>query len=241
MTSIYTRDWKVLASDVDRYQHLRMSRIFQLLQELSIAHTEELGFPRETTLDRGMLWVISRMQVELMRPISYDEKICMTSSPEKMLHMIYPRRYEILDQKGETIGRAIALWMLIDSVSRRFCMPGTSHVIIDGPEPDKEQSYPEGLPSFEPLKETAHTVTYSELDLNGHVNNTRYLNWIDDLLPDTYHKKGSIRSIQLNFQKEIQADTRVTLAERIEGPSFSVAGILPNGNLAFQAKGEIFS
>ena len=88
MTSIYTRDWKVLASDVDRYQHLRMSRIFQLLQELSIAHTEELGFPRETTLDRGMLWVISRMQVELMRPISYDEKICMTSSPEKMLHMI---------------------------------------------------------------------------------------------------------------------------------------------------------
>ena len=84
-------------------------------------------------------------------------------------------------------------------------------------------------------------MTYSELDLNGHVNNTRYLNWIDDLLPDTYHKKGSIRSIQLNFQKEIQADTRVTLAERIEGPSFSVAGILPNGNLAFQAKGEMFS
>lgn len=241
INNIYTRDVKILASDVDRYQHLRMSRIFQLLQELSIAHTEALGYPRETTLDKGMLWVISRMKVELDRPISYDEHIRLTSAPEKMLHMIYPRRYRILDSDGKVIGRAVALWMLIDAKNRRFCMPGTTHVIIDGPDKPENETYPEGLKSFTPTRETTRRVTYSELDLNGHVNNTRYLNWIDDLLPDEVHKKGSIQSIQLNFQKEIQADTEVRLMDRIDNGKFSVEGLLPDGSISFQAEGSLFS
>lgn len=237
---IHRLSLKIHASDVDRFQHLRMSRLFQLMQEISIAHTENLGYPKETTLDKGMLWVISRMHVRLKRPISYDEKITLESWPEHMIHMVYPRRYRLIDEEGDRIGDGAALWMLIDSQNRRFKMPKDSGVIIDGPEKPADEEYPEGLPKFVPLHERLHHVTYSELDLNGHVNNTQYLNWIDDLFGLEDHKKGLLKEIQMNFQKEITDDVDVKLAFREEEKNFQAEGILPDGTVAFQAKGKLF-
>ena len=53
MKDYYERDYTVLSSDTDAFQRLRLSRLFTLLQEAAIAHTTELGFGREKTLDKG--------------------------------------------------------------------------------------------------------------------------------------------------------------------------------------------
>lgn len=241
-SSAYQAEFTVRAADVDRFQHLRMSSLFQILQEISIAHTEELGYPKETTLDRGYLWVISRVRVRLSRPIRYDERLTIESWPEPMLHMVYPRGYRFLDAAGTPVAEATALWILIDQKTRRIALPQATGVDIPGDQNEKRTiDLPEGLSGgFDALVEKTHHVTFSEIDLNGHVNNTRYLDWIDDLFGMELHKEGLFREIQMNFEKEIPVDADVRIRFRKDDAEVRIEGVLSDGTEAFEARGVFF-
>ena len=45
--AIYRQDFQVLSSDVDLQRQMRLSTLFTKLQEAAIAHTIDLGVPRE--------------------------------------------------------------------------------------------------------------------------------------------------------------------------------------------------
>lgn len=215
---ILSREITIRSSDTDMYRQLRMSRLFSMIQEISIAHTEALGFPRETTLDRGFLWVITRMHLRLSRPILYDEHIRIEAWPEPMIHMVYPRGYRIFDAQGSPVGECSALWTIIDAATRQIALPSRTGVMIVGFHRDNELPLPQGLsaPARGSGQVTGHPVSYSEIDLNGHVNNTCYFDWIDDLFAPEDHKGGLYSEIQMNFQHEIKPGARVTLQWEIE-------------------------
>ena len=67
-TGIYRRELLLRSKDVDLYRRLRLSRMFELFQEASIRHTEQLGMGREKTLDRGILWVLLMQSAEIAFP-----------------------------------------------------------------------------------------------------------------------------------------------------------------------------
>ena len=77
--SVYEKGYRLLSSDVDAGQRLRLSRLFTFLQEASIAHTTELGMGREKTLDRGLLWIVTLQQVQVARLPVYDEDVKLLS------------------------------------------------------------------------------------------------------------------------------------------------------------------
>lgn len=230
----FSRSVRIRTSDTDMYRHLRMSRLSALLQEISIAHTEALGFPRETTLDRGLLWVITRLRIRLSRPILYDETIRLETWPEPMIHMVYPRGCRILDEKDECIGQSSALWTIIDGASRRIALPARTGILIPGIHLENELPLPEGLSVPDGGESACRTAAYSEIDLNGHVNNTRYFDWIDDLFDPQAHRKGLYREIQMNFLHEITPGAAVRLVWKTEkeAPAPENAGAAENTGAA---------
>jgi len=63
----YSVRYTLKNKDVNLHRKLRTSALFELLQEASIAHTEELGMGREMTLDRGFLWVVLQQRADIAR------------------------------------------------------------------------------------------------------------------------------------------------------------------------------
>jgi len=45
-------------------------------------------------------------------------------------------------------------------------------------------------------------VLYSDLDRNGHMNNSRYLDWTADLLPSDFHRTHSLREMVMCYSNE---------------------------------------
>lgn len=111
---IYTVRKKMLADDVTMFRKLRPSVLLRLIQEISIAHTEALGAGRAKTLDKGVLWVVARMKIEISRLPSYDETVTLESFAGKTLRVLFPRYYEMLDESGNTLVKASAVWLLMD-------------------------------------------------------------------------------------------------------------------------------
>ena len=121
--SVYRKEYTLLSSDVDAARRLRLSRLFTMLQEASIAHTTALGMGREKTLDKGLLWIIVQMSVQVKRLPLYDEKVRLLSWPGKTLHLYFPRFYRLEDENGECLLEGSALWGLMDQATRHIIFP----------------------------------------------------------------------------------------------------------------------
>ena len=55
MPEAYRKQLTVTSSECDRFQRLRLSALFSVLQEVSITDVELTGLTRDKTLDRGFL------------------------------------------------------------------------------------------------------------------------------------------------------------------------------------------
>ena len=95
--SIYETEFEILASDVDMHRRLRLSRLFTMIQEISIAHTKALGMGRDKTLDRGLLWVVTMQRVDVKRLPVYDEKVKLETWAGRTMHVMFPRYYRMTD------------------------------------------------------------------------------------------------------------------------------------------------
>ncbi len=189
--SLYSREYQLRNKDVNMYRRLRLSRLMEMLQEASIAHTEQLGAGREKTLDRGLLWVVVQQAVEITEMPEYDARITVQSWPGKTMHVLFPRYYRILSDSGEVLINGSSLWMLVDENSRKMVFPDRCGIDIPG----EVTGYETALPKALGRRDTDHTlpfqVPFSYCDLNGHMNNTRYF----DLAEDTIALSSSGRKI----------------------------------------------
>ena len=180
---IYEKKVLIRSEQVDMTRRLRMSDLFRLLEEASIAHTEELGCTRDKTLDRGLLWIITRQLVEIDELPAYDDEIIVRSWQGEMQHVFFPRFYEI-ERAGRVLVKGQALWMLMKEADRSMVMPEDYDIFIPGRPNAGDMMLPAiVVPKGLEAAESVPLVTrFSKVDINGHMNNTRYFDIIDDML-----------------------------------------------------------
>ena len=58
---------------------------------------------------------------------------------------------------------------------------------------------------------TNRTVRYTELDVNGHMNNARYLDWLDDLLTADFHQNHTPREFTVCYLSEAREGETIEL------------------------------
>ena len=180
MSGVYTERLKLRSKDVDMFRRMRSSELFKLLQEVSIRHTEELGMGRDKTLDKGILWVLMMQRAEIARMPVYDEEIVLKTWPGKTMHVLFPRYYSLESASGVKLVKASALWCLVDAKSRKFVFPERYGVEIEGVVTGEEIAQPGSVRKQDCDREKTFEVPYSYVDLNGHMNNTRYFDLAED-------------------------------------------------------------
>ncbi len=199
--SVFREELLLRSKDVDMFRRLRTSELFHLLQEASIRHTEQLGMGRDKTLDKGILWVLLMQRAEIVRMPEYDERIVLKSWPGMTMHLLFPRYYSLETASGEPLLKASALWSLVDQKTRKVVFPEKFGVAIEGVVTGEEIAMPGAVAKRDCGCERDFTVPYSFVDLNGHMNNTRYF----DLAEDSVGAAAAgrlLRGISVEYQNE---------------------------------------
>jgi acyl-ACP thioesterase len=224
--SIYREELLLRSKDVDMFRRLRTSELFRLLQEASIRHTEQLGMGRDKTLDKGILWVLLLQTAEITRMPEYDEQIVLKSWPGRTMHLLFPRYYRMETAAGEYLLSASALWGLVDQNTRKMVFPERYGVEIEGITTGEEIALPSAPKRMECTESRPFTVPYSYVDLNGHMNNTRYFDLAEDCIPAAAAGR-QLRRIQTEYVSEARF-----------GESFTVSWGEENGEYFLQGEGE---
>lgn len=241
----YERKLVLLSDQVDMTRRMRMSELFRLLEEVAVAHTEALGCTRAETLDKGLLWVITRQLIEIEEMPVYDDEIIIRGWQGDMMHIFFPRFYEV-EKEGRVVIRGQALWALIDEATREIIMPEDYDIFLPGRPGSDDMILPAIVmpkSAGEPAAVTRLVTGFSQMDINGHMNNTSYFNMIDDAvwadvssaLPadgaagpaDAARLMPVPRSLYINYMSEIRAGEDLTLKEYKDA-----------GTLYFEGAGE---
>ena len=225
----------VNSNDVDDHYDLKISTIFKYLQQVSTNHAELIGLGKKDTVDKGMFWVISRMKVVIHKMPKMLDTLTIKTHPGETMIFIFPRFYQIYDQNNNLCISASSSWALVDiNTHKLLTKPLDNNFKMPSETRPEDISLPEKvtLSSLEFIEE--RKVRYSDIDLNGHLNNTKYIDYIIDTHDIDFYKTHRVKEILINYEKEIKDQNVVHLYSDIKVEETIVGDV--DGNHCFLAK-----
>lgn len=212
MEPVYSQSFEITDLHVDCCGRMLPSKILFLMQEVAGNHFAELSMDYDSLAQRGLFWAITRNKVQITRLPVRGETIRLETWPMPTTRVAYPRSIVAYDQAGNEVFRSITLWVLMDLHKRSMVLPGKSGIEVAGTLRGNELATPLGLPAKTMCNSRERYVNFTDLDRNGHMNNTRYLDWIYDLLPGQFHREHSIREFTLCYLNEAREGQQLTLS-----------------------------
>lgn len=211
MEPVYVQNFEVTDNMVDRYGRMKASQLLYLTQEMSGRHSAELALDYETLASRRLFWAVSRHRMQITRLPQRGERIRVETWPLPTTRVSYPRSVVAYDGEGQELFRAISLWVLMNLDTRNMILPGKSGISVVGTLRGLELPAPGGL-AFRNLANTwERAVCFTDLDRNGHMNNTRYMDWIDDLFPSSFHKEHDLKEFTICYHAEATEGQKIQI------------------------------
>ncbi|MCL2319605.1 MAG: thioesterase [Treponema sp.] len=213
MVDIWREKINVRFGSVDRSDRLTLASIFDFFQEAAISHAENIGVGRDAFDRSGQAWVLSRISLFVERRPAFGETVEMSTWPRGWEKLFALRDYEIRDARGTAIVRGRGSWLALDVEKRRPLR--AQSIIITLPENPAIDAFPAGSAALNQrenlTKKTDRTACYSDIDYYSHVNNTRYVQWIQDITDvDVLTNADQIR-LDINYLSEVKPGETVEL------------------------------
>jgi acyl-ACP thioesterase len=204
MGKFYEKEYELHYYDVDKNLKGNMSTIINILSDIGTKHSEELGSGMQELMKENMSWVFYNYHVKMFRSPMYGEVLKVKTEPVGFKKFYALRNYQVKDSHGNVIISANAIFLLINLEKRRMMRIPKEQYHIYGAEEDMKGEFK--LPRIEELKEFKYSdsfkVRYSDIDSNQHVNNTKYIDWAIETLPEEIVDNYYLDEIKVTFQKE---------------------------------------
>jgi medium-chain acyl-[acyl-carrier-protein] hydrolase len=234
-----TLNFTVTSAETDMYARLRLGAMVNYLIQAASDSADRLGFGYGGIRRQNLFWVLSRLTVEIYRPVKWHEDVEVETWPKTVERVLYLRDFIVRDSEREIIARSTSGWLAIDLETRRikkiegieaehFTHLKDKHALPDTPG----KIHPvDGGEKFE------IRAGYFDIDLNGHVTTTRYIDWMMDTFDPEFHRNNFPRKLSLNLMKETMPGESISLV-RNQGNQgkYLFEGCTPSGNAsAFRA------
>ena len=236
MEPIYQQEITLTENHVDRYGRAKPSVLLYFMQEAAGHHCRLLGADHDVLAPKSLFWAVTRSRVQVTRLPRLGERITLKTWPMPTTRVAYPRAVAAYSADGTELFNAISLWVLMDSRTRAMVLPGKSGVDVAGTLTGTELSAPRAIPSQELAHTAARTVGYTLLDRNGHMNNTYYMDWVDDLLPSAFHETHPVREFTVCYLNEARESDTVSLRYQMEEDAVLTVDATRDGDRIFTAQ-----
>jgi medium-chain acyl-[acyl-carrier-protein] hydrolase len=199
---VYTQNYDVNTIVLDHQKRLSLVGMLNQLQDMAWMHASRLGWGYDDLITKGTIWVLSRQKLVMTDWPVWEDKVTIHTWPRRSGSILALREFEIRvgDKK---VGECTTSWIVLDWNTRKIQkldrimsgMPTRTEGMLD--------ISAERIAPRQDLVETARFhVRNSDLDVNGHVNNTRYAQWITDAMTTEDLAKYRIAEYEVNFLAE---------------------------------------
>lgn len=219
MVEKFSADYIIPCYDTDMNQRLKPAAFLNMAQEAANNHAEYLGVGYDTLDETHQAWVLSRMKVQFERMPVWREKVNLKSWHKGAAGFMFLRDFVMTDGEGAPLVKATTSWLVIDMNTRRLARRGAFAEFATDEErciredaieePAAKVALPEGV---ELISTTTHKASYSDLDMNRHVNNVMYVVWAMDVVGLEVTTESVLCELEINFNAEVRPEEVVEIS-----------------------------
>lgn len=212
--SIFFEKFRVKINEVDALDRIKVDCLVSNMQEAAWSNAGKLGFSTYDLLKNGITWVMNRMSLEIHALPCHMEDLTIETWPSGMDKYFVYRDYRAHDKNDKVIARATTNWVVFDIDSRKLIAVPEYIQRADLSVERGSMDRVSGKVGFDEKKIDAELpirVSWLDLDINGHVNNSNYYRWIMRAIPARYHKEFSLNKMDIYFLSEAFAEEEVVV------------------------------
>ena len=209
----WTEHHQVSWDDTSPAGTLNLTGLNILLQRAAVEQAEHLGFGYQEMSKQNLSWVLIRANIEINRLPEWREKVRLTTWPREMARLSAFREYILYsDETDEILCNASSEWLLIDLDTRRP-QKMENHRHFEQYETTKEaltRNIPRITKSCD-YKDLFHIrPRYSSLDMNGHTNARKYIDWLDDAI-HIVHGEVKLSFMHISYFQECKYGEEIVI------------------------------
>ncbi|CAN6564261.1 unnamed protein product [Malus baccata var. baccata] len=244
---VFRQNFSIRSYEIGADRTASIETLMNHLQETALNHVKTAGLlgdgfgstPEMTV--RNLIWVVTKMQVVVDRYPTWGDVVQVDTWVSASGKNGMRRDWIIQDLKtGQILTRASSVWVMMNKVTRRLSkMPDAVRGEIESffmNSPPVVEEDGRKLPKLD--DKTADVVLsgltprWSDLDVNQHVNNVKYIGWILEGAPLPILESHELSSMTLEYRRECGRDSVLQSLTAVSGADIGNLG--SNGTVECQ-------
>ena len=203
------QDFIVNCSQTSPSLRLSYESVFRLFEDAATLDAEQIGYDYGKIGQQGLLWVYTRVYVHFHEMPKYLHHASFETRSGAKKAFIFPRFGRLYDEFGNIAADLSSYWCLMDGKTRKAIIHPPLEIVdhTDGtecPPPGRIEAKDAKLVS-------TYKVAYSDLDLNRHFNNVRYVEMVLSLKPSSFYEENALEEMLISYEAEIHEGDTVSL------------------------------
>lgn len=207
------------ATDTDFRNKWKISSVIRHMLAVAGVHSNMSGWGWNDLKDNfNVCLVLVQTHVEMAKFPSCYTRVKVSTWPDNAKRAIITRYFTFEDaDTGELYGKATVQCVLMDMTSRtvvwanKYNLPWVDTSRLDIACSMPKLKIPRELIVSSENSSVSHRAAYNDLDYNGHVNNAKYVEWIENLFDTDKYAGADIATFDIKYHKEIKFGENVTM------------------------------
>jgi len=200
--------------ELDHRGEMPLWVIYRFLQEAAEYNAVDLGFDTESMLKQSLTWMLVRLQLRVGSVPTQRTTVRAETWPSAVESRFALRDFRLWwNNAAKPFAVASSAWLLFDvnrkrpvvveNILGREHLKRTEHMVHD--------PFPSITPSGDPDFTVEFTVRRADLDLNDHVNNTNYVEWLAEAVPEPVWRGNAVTALDIEYKRAVQFGEKVRI------------------------------
>jgi len=200
-----TINMRVESYDVQPNGNIKLSSLLKMLQKAAGDDVNRTDLNYFNLADNKIAFVLTKMCVKILSDIKVYDELSIISHPRKTRGASFPRDF-VVKCGDNTVAVARSIWVLLDLEKRTILRPSALNSIGSLPTNDVDDLFEiadvrRNFDTSHPSRTNVHSVEYSQLDMNNHLNNTFYSDFVFNLIENNRDSDAGLY-MQINYKAE---------------------------------------
>lgn len=221
----FEKEYRVHVYETGPDGKLNLYSLFNYMQDIASDHAIRLGFGRDDLMRDNRFWVLSRIYAVINEWPLWEDSIILKTWPNGTDKLFALRNYEVRFPDGRHIASGTSSWLILDRTTKKVQRPDSTlsqyHFDLH-----TETSPVRYATKIDPASENGKSsprfrIKVSDLDVNLHTNNVRYLKWVNDSYDLDFVMKNRPQSAEINYLAESKFDEEIIIKTSVENEDAS--------------------
>lgn len=219
----FIREMKFYFSHADKNKKISLKEILAFTSDTAVEDFHQRGITFDLLCDNNIAILVSRVSLHFHKNLCANDVIVLKTWEEAAKGLQLMRRYEISNSQGEKIISGNSAWICVNLANRRITRPTDFNM---RPLPEKTTEcccldcgkihHDENMELVGQRK-----ISFSDIDGNGHVNNSRYAEFVMDNLPEEFQNKD-IKDFRINYAQEAKLGEEIFVYRSFDATSGTI-------------------